>query len=124
MPVRNPMEMHIIFEKSFNAGDLDGLLALYEKDAVLSPEPGRIVAGHGAIREAFAGFLASRPAMSLKTASAFETDGLALLHGKWELKGTGPDGVPFEAKGLSSEVLRRQADGGWLYIIDNPFSPQ
>ena len=124
MPVRNPMEIHAVFEKAFNAGDLPGLVALYEKDAIFAPEPGRTVAGHSAIGAALAGSLAARPTLSLKTEGAFEGDGYALLHGRWELNGTGPDGAPFQTKGRSCEVLRRQPDGAWLYIIDNPFTPE
>ena len=124
MSIRNPMDIHAAFEKAFNAGDLAGLVALYEKDAILSPEPGCAVAGHGPISNALSGYLAGHNTMSLKTEAAFETDGLALLHGCWELNGTGPDGAPFHLKGRSSEVIRRQADGRWLYIIDNPFTPE
>ncbi|HTM51363.1 MAG TPA: DUF4440 domain-containing protein [Bryobacteraceae bacterium] len=123
MAVRNPMEMHPAFEKAFNSGNLQELVALYEKDAILVAEPGRTVAGPGPIGEAYKGYLAAHPTMSLKTEAAFEGDGYALLHGRWELNGTGPDGAPFQMKGRSCEVLRRQPDGTWLFVIDNPFSP-
>ena len=123
MSVRNPMEIHAVFEKAFNAGDLDGLAALYEKDAILAADTSRTVIGHTAIREAFQGYLAMRPRMTLETLAAFESNGLALLHGRWSLQGTGPDGAEIHITGCSSEVLRRQPDGTWLYLIDNPFTP-
>ena len=124
MPVHNPMEIHAAFEKAFNSGDLDGLIALYEKNAVLVAEPSRTVTGHSAIREAYEGYLAMRPKMTLETVSAFESDGLALLHGRWSLKGTGPEGAEIRMTGRNSEVVRRQPDGTWLFIIDNPFTPE
>jgi len=34
---------------------------------------------------------------------------------------TGEDGKPQEVAGQSVEVVRRQADGGWLFAIDEPF---
>ena len=92
MAVRNPLEIHAAFQKAFNAGDLDGLAALYEKDAVLVADAARTVIGHSAIREAYQGYLAMKPRMTLETVAAFESDGLALLHGRWSLTGTGPDG--------------------------------
>ena len=124
MSVRNPMEIHAAFEKAFNAGDLDGLVALYEKDGLLVAGPDRIVTGHSAIREAYQGYLATKPRMKLETASAFESDGLALLYGRWSIEGTGPDGSIIQMSGRNSEVVRRQPDGSWLFIIDNPFTPE
>ncbi len=47
---------------------------------------------------------------------------LALLHAEWTLKGTGPDGQAVELAGRTSEVVRRQTDGSWRYVIDNPYS--
>ena len=124
MPVLNPMEIHAAFENAFNSGDLDGLVALYEKNALLVAEPSRTVIGHGPIREAYQGFLALRAKMTLETVSAFESDGLALLYGRWSLQGKGPDGADIQMTGRNSEVVRRQPDGTWLFIIDNPFTPE
>lgn len=39
MTARTPVETHAVFQKAFNAGDLDGLMALYEPDATLIPQP-------------------------------------------------------------------------------------
>jgi ketosteroid isomerase-like protein len=45
---------------------------------------------------------------------------VALLRSKWSLAGTGPDGKPVAMSGNGTEVVRRQADGTWLFVIDNP----
>jgi uncharacterized protein (TIGR02246 family) len=124
MSVRSPVEIHAAFEKAFNAGDLDGVVALYEKDAVLVAGAGRTVNGQGAIREAYRGYLAMRSSMTLETLAAFESGGLALLHGRWSRQWKGPDGAEIQVTGRNSEVVRRQPDGIWLFIIDNPFTPE
>jgi uncharacterized protein (TIGR02246 family) len=124
MSVRNPREIHAAFENAFNSGDLDAVVALYEKDAVLVAELGRTITGRGAIREAYQGHLAMRSSMTLETLAAFECDGLALLHGRWSRKGKGSDGAKIHMTGRNSEVVRRQPDGTWLFIIDNPFTPE
>ena len=93
MSVRNPIEIHAAFEKAFNSGDLDGVVDLYEKDAVLVAEASRTVIGQGAIREAYQGYLAMRSSMTLETVAAFESDGLALLHGRWSRKGRARTGL-------------------------------
>jgi hypothetical protein len=36
--------------------------------------------------------------------------------------GTGPDGSAVSMSGDTSEVIRKQSDGTWRYVIDDPFS--
>lgn len=35
--------------------------------------------------------------------------------------GTDGDGNAVDLRGVTSELLRRQADGSWKYVIDHPF---
>ena len=123
MAVRSPQEIHVAFQEAFSSGDLETLVKLYEPDAVLV-EPGRTVTGHDAIREAYRGYLALRPKMTVETVAAFENNGTALLHGRWNLQGTSPDGSEIRMQGRNTEVVRRQPDGSWLFCIDNPFTPE
>jgi uncharacterized protein (TIGR02246 family) len=96
---------------------------LYEPGATLSPAPGQTVQGADAIREAYRGFLATRFQMHAQTERVFlSAGGIALTHGRWTMTGTGPDGAPVQVEGRSAEVLRRQPDGSWLLVIDNPFT--
>lgn len=121
MPARKPEEVHRLFAEAFNAGDVKAIMSLYEPDAVLVPQPGQKVQGHAAIREALNGYLAIKPRFDLKFGRAFESNDIALLISKWTLKGTGPDGSAIEMAGQTTDVVRRQKDGGWLLVIDNPF---
>jgi len=121
MVAQKPEDAHRLFEKAFNSADLDALMALYEPEAVTFDSRGQLVEGTQAIREALQGFLAWKPQIKLETKSAIQVGDLALLRGEWQMKGTGPDGKPVEIGHNSSEVVRRQADGTWCYIIDHPF---
>jgi uncharacterized protein (TIGR02246 family) len=121
MTVQRPEEIHQAFMAAFNAGDAAALLALYEPDASLAPAPGQVVTGRAAIGEVLAGFLALKGRMSIETVRVIESGDVALLHGAWILSGTGPDGSAIEMAGRNAEVLRRQADGSWLFVVDNPF---
>ena len=122
MPVRTPEEMHPAFTEAFNARDLDALLILYEEGAALAPQPGIVVTGPAAIREALGGFLSLNGPIAMTTKTIIPTGNLALLHAEWTLNGTGPDSTPIALVARSSEVIRRQADGTWRYVIDNPYS--
>ena len=122
MAAREPEEAHRLWAERFNAGDLEGLLALYEPTATLMSQPGQAVSGTAAVREALAGFLGLKPTFDwLETKPAIRSDDLALLHSRWTLSGTGPDGSPLNLSGTTADVVRRQADGIWLFAIDNPW---
>jgi uncharacterized protein (TIGR02246 family) len=122
MAERGPVEAHALFQKAFNAGDLQGLMALYEPDAILIPQPGaEPVRGTQAIRSALEGFLALKGKVELDTKHVVQHGDIALLRSAWRVKGTGPDGKPVEMSHGSAEVVRRQPDGSWRCIIDHPF---
>jgi uncharacterized protein (TIGR02246 family) len=121
MTARTPADLHEIWPRLFNAGDLDGLMTLYEPDAVVMPQPGQTVSGYAAIREAFAGFLALKPKFTLQFQTALECGDLALVFSRWTLEGTAPDGSAISLAGQTSDVVRRQPGGQWLFAIDNPF---
>lgn len=48
-----------VFQETYNTGDLDGLISLFEPEAVLVPGPSQVATGTDAIREGLAGFLAA-----------------------------------------------------------------
>jgi uncharacterized protein (TIGR02246 family) len=102
-------------------GDLEGALALYEPEATFAPEPGRQVTGADAIRAALEQFIALKPSMTGSIEKVMEAGGVALVVNRWSLSGTAPDGAPVEMTGVSSDVMRRQGDGSWLILVDDPW---
>src|SRR5262245_54117220 len=122
MPAREPQDVHRRFVESFNAGDLDALMTLYEPGAVIIPEPGQLVAGADGVRGVLGQFLALKGTIAIDTRSVAQAGELALLHSDWRLTGTSPEGQPLELSGHTSEVVRRQSDGTWCYLIDDPYS--
>jgi uncharacterized protein (TIGR02246 family) len=120
----DPASIHGVFQAAFNAGDIDTLVALYEPSAVLVVN-GQPVVGQQLIRIAYERFLARRPRMALKTRSAVVFDGgLAVLHADWVLEPAPADKTGNATRGLSTEVVRRQQDGTWRFVIDNPHTPR
>jgi len=101
-------------EAFLDVGDIDGLLGLYEKDAVFADLDGAVT-GLNDIRSAHQRFLDSGLTLTLNDSVVFEADDIALVHWSWTV-GKG-DGSSME--GVSAEVLRRQPDGSWKFIIDN-----
>ncbi len=50
-----------------------------------------------------------------------EASDLALVTTVWSFTGTGLDGEPVKLAAKSADVLRRQVDGSWRFLIDNPW---
>ena len=104
-----------------NAGDLESRIPLYERDAAFATEPGSLAPGGAGIREALNGFIAMNGTLDLEVTRILEVDDLALVVGVWSFDGTGPDGEPVRLSAKNADVLRRQADGTWRFVIDNPW---
>ena len=121
MPARTPQEIHELFTQYFAAKDADALVALYEPDAAFTPQPGQVVAGQAAIREAIGGFLSLDAEFNMQAGTVIEAGDIALLISKWTLKGSDPNGAAVDLAGQTADVVRRQADGTWLIVIDNPY---
>jgi uncharacterized protein (TIGR02246 family) len=104
-----------------NRGDLAAAAALYESEAVLVVQPENAARGDARIREALRGFAELRPTLTTTAARVLEASDLALYLGRWRLTGIGPDGAPVTMAGESADILRRQSDGRWLIVVDDPW---
>ena len=98
-----------------NTGDIEALMTLYEPDAAFASQPGSLAHGPAGVRDSIGAFLAMKGTLVL------EAGGLALVVGVWSFAGTGSDGNPVTLTGRNADVLRRQADGSWRFVIDNPW---
>jgi uncharacterized protein (TIGR02246 family) len=123
MSARTPKQVHEFFTKAFQDHDLEGLMSLYDPDAVMIPEPGKPpVRGHAAIRAALDRLQSLKPRDgNLETVFCIERDDLALMRSKWHFTGTAPDGHLIKMPGSGTEVMRKQADGSWVHLLDNPW---
>lgn len=108
------------FAKCFNAGDMAGLLDLYEPDAVFVRGPGDHVSGHAELRTVLQEFLDTGGKISFKVRHVVRHGDIALLSNEYTLVGTDPEGQPFTMSGKTSEVVRHQSDDSWRFIIDHP----
>lgn len=102
-----PEDLGYLFLERANAGDVEGVVALYEPDAVLAFPPGQLAIGTEQIRAVYVAFLATRPTLSGTTRPVVRNGDLAITSTTREGNAT-------------VEVARRQADGAWLWVIDQP----
>ena len=122
-PARSPEQVIDAFVAAVNSGDIERVLAVYERDARLA-FPGEPHVGHDAIRLNIQNLLSQKPTMRGKTKSLSQVGELALLRSEWSYTGTGPKGERIELSGQSAELARRQPDGTWRYVIDLPMGTE
>jgi uncharacterized protein (TIGR02246 family) len=117
MPARTAEECDELFEQHINAGNLDGLVALYEPDATFVPQEGEAVHGAAAIRAALAGFVAMKPTLKMKITRVIPVGkDLAMIYNDWTMTVGGQ-----ASSGKAIELMRRQTDGTWRFALDAPF---
>ena len=123
MPARSPEECDRLFGEHVSAGDLDKVVALYEESASFVQHDGHVAHGHPAIRQALSRLVAMRPKLRLDVVKVVIGAGdLAIVYNDWDMSATGPDGSPIERAGKAIEVMRRQPDGSWRVVIDDPYA--
>ena len=116
-----PEEVLKSIVEGVNAGNIDALMTLYEPQAAFAAQPGVLAHGLSGVRRALGGFLAMKGKLDLRVTRVLQVTDLALVASVWTFAGTGPDGKKVELAGKAADVLRRQADGTWRLIIDNPW---
>ncbi|MEU7141575.1 nuclear transport factor 2 family protein [Nocardia sp. NPDC046473] len=104
-----PNDLGKYFIERANAGDVDGLVALYEPTAVLEFPPGNVVTGHAEIRKVFEQFVAAAPVLSPGRQHP------ALVSGDLALTAS-----TLTTGEMTVEIARRQPDGSWLIAVDQP----
>lgn len=115
-----PEDLNQFFLERANAGDVHGVVALYEPDAVLVSPGGQLITGTQALRQAYTQLFAGKPKFEGETQGAIHNGDLALTSTQFTTSSVGPGGKLMTMKSATTEVARRQPDGTWLWVIDQP----
>lgn len=106
-PAKEPNDLERLFVERANAGDVEGLVALYESDAVIACGNGEVVIGLEQIRKFFVRFLENHPQLDPSVqAPALHKGDLALTSSR------------VSNGDITAEIARRQPDGHWLWVVD------
>ena len=108
-PAACPEDLAKFFVLRANDGDVEGLVALYEPDAILACGDGKTAIGTEAIRCFYTELLTTKPQfVAGEQATPLQNGDLALTSSRL---GNGS---------VTAEIARRQSDGNWLWTVDQP----
>ncbi len=124
MPAYKPEDCDRLIVEAVEKGDVESSVALYEPDAVLFKGPDELIKGHDAIRKQNESSIAMKTKFiihDIKT--VMSGDGTIATT---RMKITAIDVDPKSGKEMRNlintlEVVRKQPDGTWRFVIDDPF---
>ena len=113
MDADRPEELPLVFRHHLNAGDVQGLTThYYAPDAIYSPVPGVVLSG-AELEASIARLVSLRAPIEVTVRHVLEGGDTALLVVDWTIPDAGMSGT-------ATDVVRRQPDGTWKCVIDNP----
>ncbi|MEH1127229.1 YybH family protein [Micromonospora sp. CPCC 206061] len=110
---QRPEDLHELFKEGVNNKDVDALMALYEPDSLTVGLDGSRLEGEQALRAMLTGLVATIDHLDGNTRKV-------IVHGDYALMSAAFTGNGGAFSGNSGELARRQPDGGWRFLIDDP----
>ncbi|MEN4761613.1 SgcJ/EcaC family oxidoreductase [Chryseobacterium sp. C39-AII1] len=121
MKALKPEDCDLLMEKAIQTKDMDAMLALYEEDATFILDSGEQVNGLEEIKKALTPFLDVTNFKFTYLASFPDSQNkIAILRGSWIATAKDENNNDVEISGHDVEVVRKQEDGTWKFIIDHP----
>ncbi|MFE7313776.1 YybH family protein [Streptomyces sp. NPDC057555] len=131
---KTPEEAIRAMGRMIKAKDVDGVLAIHEREAALVERDGPIIRGMGNIRKFYEDWFKTDPVLTVNARSTVISGGkrtgdgkvrgrTAVTLGDYVLEQNAPDGNRVKYTGYFNNTLHEQPNGTWLYIQDNPYPP-
>lgn len=106
-PARDPQDLERLLVARQRAGDIEGMVALFEPDALIHAYDGRVVRGHDEMRDYYREIAAAGRLFTMGQQQPAMVNGDLALTSTRSTNGS-----------VTAEVARRQPDGTWLWFID------
>lgn len=119
MSVRKPEEWPSQFEEKVHAGDLEGVMILYEPVAAFVRDSKEVIVRHEGVRAVLAGLIAKKPRFKSQVQQFVVVDDIAVLYTNFTVT-MGPAEKAQVVKSRAIEILRRQHDSSWKLIVGDP----
>ena len=109
-----------MFTGYLNAGDLDGVISLYELDARFVTRSGEVLVGREQVRRVVAALIDAKTVLESRVVKAVAAGDTAILYTDFCGRTVDAAGINVEIRDRAIEVLRAQPHGGWRLVIGDP----
>ncbi|MES2575030.1 MAG: nuclear transport factor 2 family protein [Bacteroidota bacterium] len=120
----NPSDAVKYFRNCILAGDLTGALSCFDKDATYIERDGQEIKGLDNIKKSMEHLCTWKPDIKGSKQKVTIVGNLAVWVDAWTLKAVMPDGNPIEMNGATTCMMKKNENGIWLWLVDNPFAAQ
>ena len=117
----NAADVHPIYMKAFNSGDIDATVSCYESGGCFVAKSGRVARGTAELREVYRITFAGKPTIKVDIGKVIPAgEDLALIIGQWTSTAETSAGNTKVWSGTYADIVRKQLDGTWKLALDNP----
>jgi ketosteroid isomerase-like protein len=116
MSANTPEEVDKLFIKYMREGDMDKVLTLYDPEVAFVNRAGEVRRGQDALRAELSRFADIKQVFRFDIKKVVQAGDIALVHNQWEMI------FPQRMSGYAIEVMRRQTDGTWRFLVGDPFT--
>jgi len=109
------------FRDCIKNGDVAGALSCFHSDAVYIDREGKELRGLEQIELAMNEICRLKLDIQGEVPHVTVVSDLAMWVDQWEMTGIAPDGHSIHMTGHTSCIMKRNEDGEWLWLVDNPF---
>ncbi|MCT3897468.1 DUF4440 domain-containing protein [Elizabethkingia anophelis] len=117
-----PAEAVKYFRNCIVNGDLQGALSCFGEDAIYIERDGKEISGLQNIKKSMVQLCTWKPEIVGSKHKVTIVGNLAIWIDKYSLKAIMPDGNPIEMSGATSCIMKKNDQGIWLWLVDNPFA--
>ena len=104
-------------------GDLQNAMTCFDPEAIYIDKEGNAIRGSANIERVVANLCKMKAVIDIYEHKNFPVgNDLMYRLDKWTMTAIDPQGAPVTMKGASAHMMRKSADGNWLWLVDNPFA--
>lgn len=118
----NPQGTVQYFRHCIHQGDLKGALSCFDSAATYIERDGREIKGLAHIEKALESLCLWKPEIKGMNHKLTCVGDIALWVDNYVVKAKMPNGDPIEMEGVTTCILKRNNQGIWLWLVDNPFA--
>ncbi|MGW4248688.1 YybH family protein [Nocardia sp. NPDC004722] len=118
--ITDPAQLPVLFEERLNAGDVEGVLALFAPGATMRTTTGAVISGPDAFHQEISGTVAARGRLTNAGRHVLVAADTALLVTDWTMEIDTPAGARVAPTGTTANIARRLDDGEWRFALLNP----